>query len=57
MKINIFTQFPEMFTPVLSESILGRAAENGLLEFKIIFDIQEEKNCPVTLQTDIHLKF
>ena len=36
MKINIFTQFPEMFTPVLSESILGRAAENGLLEFKII---------------------
>ena len=36
MKINIFTQFPEMFSPVLSESIIGRAAEKELIEFKII---------------------
>ena len=36
MKINIFTQFPEMFGPVLYESILGRAAEKELLEFNII---------------------
>ena len=36
MKINIFTQFPEMFPPVLNESILGRAAQKGLLEFNIV---------------------
>jgi len=36
MKINILTQFPEMFPPVLSESILGRAAEKGLAEFNVV---------------------
>ena len=36
MKITILTQFPEMFAPVLSESILGRAADKGLLSFNII---------------------
>ncbi len=35
MKINIMTLFPEMFTP-LKESMLGRAAEGGLLEFNIV---------------------
>ena len=35
MKISILTIFPEMFTP-LRESMLGRAAERGLLEIEII---------------------
>lgn len=34
MKISILTLFPQMFAP-LSESILGRAADNGLLEINI----------------------
>ena len=34
MKINILTIFPEMFAP-LRMSMLGRAAENGILEFDI----------------------
>lgn len=39
MKINILTIFPEMFAP-LRESMLGRAEENGILEFNIV-DIRE----------------
>lgn len=39
MKINILTIFPEMFTP-LTESILGKARENGILEFNVV-DIRE----------------
>lgn len=35
MKYNILTIFPEMFTP-LSESMLGRAEENGIIEFNLI---------------------
>ena len=35
MRINVLTQFPDMFGPVLGESILGRAAENGLLEIRV----------------------
>lgn len=35
MKYNILTIFPEMFTP-LRESILGRASENGIIEFNLI---------------------
>ena len=31
MKIDILTLFPDMFTPVTQESILGRAKENGIL--------------------------
>jgi len=31
MKINVLTLFPEMFTAVTTSSILGRAAESGLL--------------------------
>lgn len=34
MKINILTIFPEMFAP-LRMSMLGRAADNGILEFDI----------------------
>lgn len=35
MKINILTLFPEMFTP-LTSSMLGRAADSGILEFNFI---------------------
>lgn len=40
MKIEILTQFKEMFGPVLGGSILGRAAESGLLETELI-DIRD----------------
>ena len=36
MKITVLTQFPDMFPPILGESIIGRAAGKGLLEFNII---------------------
>ena len=32
MRFDIMTLFPDMFTPVFGESILGRAQEKGLLE-------------------------
>ncbi|MBQ6260609.1 MAG: tRNA (guanosine(37)-N1)-methyltransferase TrmD [Firmicutes bacterium] len=35
MKITILTQFPEMFVPVLGESILGRASKQGILEISV----------------------
>lgn len=35
MKINVLTLFPEMFTAVTG-SILGRAANKGLLEFNFV---------------------
>ena len=35
MKYNILTIFPEMFTS-LRESMLGRAEENGIIEFNLI---------------------
>lgn len=35
MKIDILTLFPNMFTPVFNESILGRAKENGILDIRI----------------------
>lgn len=33
MKIDILTTFTEMFPPVLGASIIGRAAQKGILEF------------------------
>lgn len=36
MKINIMTLFPEMCESVLSESIIGRAREKGLVEINCI---------------------
>lgn len=36
MKINIMTLFPEMCEAVLSESIIGRARENGCIEINCI---------------------
>ncbi|MBE6021476.1 MAG: tRNA (guanosine(37)-N1)-methyltransferase TrmD [Clostridiales bacterium] len=35
MKIDVFTLFPEMFGPVVTDSILGRANESGLVEVKV----------------------
>ncbi len=35
MKIRILTQFPEMFGPAISGSILGRAADQGLIEISV----------------------
>ena len=40
MKIKVFTIFPEMLRPMVSESILGRAIEAGYLEVELI-DIRE----------------
>lgn len=35
MRIDFLTLFPEMFPPILSASILGRAAASGLVEFHV----------------------
>ena len=35
MKIDILTLFPEMFSPVTTDSILGRAAEKGILDIRL----------------------
>ncbi|MBQ4339693.1 MAG: tRNA (guanosine(37)-N1)-methyltransferase TrmD, partial [Firmicutes bacterium] len=35
MKIDVFTLFPELFGPVVTDSILGRANESGLVEVKV----------------------
>jgi tRNA (guanine37-N1)-methyltransferase len=35
MRIDILTLFPEMFAGVLSSSILGKAAEKGIVEFHV----------------------
>ena len=35
MKIDVLTLFPEMFGPVVTDSILGRANENGLLDVRV----------------------
>lgn len=40
MKIEVLTLFPEMFKAVTEESILGRAAENGILNIHLT-DIRE----------------
>ena len=48
MKIRILTQFPQMFAPVTTESILKRAIDNGILEVEVI-NIRD-------YSTDKHLK-
>lgn len=35
MRLDILTVFPEMFESVLSSSILGRAAQKGILKFRV----------------------
>ena len=36
MKITVLTLFPEMFHPILNESIMKRAIENNLIEIELI---------------------
>ncbi len=36
MRIKVFTLFPDMLRAVLSESILGRAVEKGLIEVELV---------------------
>ena len=36
MKINVLTIFPEMFSPVRDQSILGKAGEKGILDIDLI---------------------
>ncbi len=43
MKIDVLTLFPEMFTPVTESSILGRAAESGLVDIRLT-DIRDFSN-------------
>lgn len=43
MKIDVLTLFPEMFGSVLGASILGRAAEKGILEIQLT-DIRDFSN-------------
>ena len=43
MKIDVLTLFPEMFRPVTEESILGRAAEKGILDIRLT-DIRDFSN-------------
>ena len=46
MKVDVLTLFPEMFFAVTESSMLGRAAEKGLLDIKItnIRDFSEDKH-------------
>ena len=46
MKIDVLTLFPEMFVPVTGSSILGRAAESGILEINLkdIRDFSNDKH-------------
>lgn len=43
MKIDVLTLFPEMFTPVISSSILGRAAEKNIIDVRLT-DIRDFSN-------------
>lgn len=43
MKIDVLTLFPEMFAPVTGSSILGKAAEKGILDIKLT-DIRDFSN-------------
>lgn len=46
MRIDILTLFPEMFENVLSSSIIGRAVNKGIIEFKLhnIRDYSQSKH-------------
>ncbi len=46
MRIDILTLFPEMFTPVTEDSILGRACEKGTIEIELtnIRDFSNDKH-------------
>lgn len=36
LRINVVTLFPELFEPALRTSIMGRAAESGLVEYRVV---------------------
>ena len=36
MKINVLTLFPEMYSPVTNDSILGKANEKGLIDINLV---------------------
>ena len=46
MKIDVLTLFPEMLSPMLSGSILGRAISAGLLDVQLtnIRDFTEDRH-------------
>ena len=44
MKIDILTLFPEMFVPVTTSSILGRAAEKNLIDIRLTDTREYTKN-------------
>lgn len=46
MKIDVLTLFPEMFTPVTEESMLGRAVDKGILDIQLtdIRDYSRDKH-------------
>ena len=43
MRIDVLTLFPEMFGPVIGGSILGRAAEKGIIDVRLM-DIRDFSN-------------
>ena len=43
MRIDVLTLFPEMFGPVIGGSILGRAAEKGIIDVRLT-DIRDFSN-------------
>ena len=43
MRIDVLTLFPEMFGPVIKGSILGRAAEKGIIDVRLT-DIRDFSN-------------
>ena len=45
MKINIMTLFPEMFSNFFTESIVGRAAKNNIIDYKI-YNIRDYSDDP-----------
>ncbi|MEG1547885.1 MAG: tRNA (guanosine(37)-N1)-methyltransferase TrmD [Clostridia bacterium] len=46
MRIDVLTLFPEMFSDILSSSMLGRAEKNGIMEYSVhnIRDYSESKH-------------
>ena len=46
MKIDILTLFPEMFAPVTTSSIMGRAVERGIIDVRLtnIRDFSNDKH-------------
>ncbi len=43
MKIDVLTLFPDMFTPVTRQSMMGRAVEKGIIEIRLT-DIRDFSN-------------